>query len=495
MPGFSFGDWTILLTYLGIVLLVGWWKGREERSTEDFVVGGRSIPWWAVLGSIVATEISAITFLNVPGTAFTGDLSYLQFGIGSIVGRFIVAFVFLGAFYRGRHLTVYSYLASRFGPATQRAATGLFLFSRLLGSGLRLSLAAIGIHLIFGQPFLPTLVVFTLLALLYTAWGGIKAIIWTDLVQAVVFIGSGLAVAGWLAAELGWGTIWATASAEGKTQLLHWTDADGLPWWNNPSFLLLAALNGMLATTASLGTDQDLTQRMLTCPDPRQAKWSVIASGLCGVPVAALFLCLGLGFYALEHEGVAPWLAGAVVDGEVAANRVFPQFIAEGAPHLLRGFLTAGVFAAAMSSIDSAMGALSSVLTMDLYKPLLRPDASDAHLLKVNRLAVVFFALVLFVLAWAFAGSGDHLWLALKLASIPAGTLLGLFLLGLVTRRGSDRGNLAAIALGLAVSGLAFYLIEKEILKLAWTWIILIGMSLTFAAGCMSKGTTPEPAP
>lgn len=483
MDTLSRGDWTILLSYLGAVLLVGWWKGRDERTAEDFVVGGRQIPWWAVLGSIVATEISAITFLNVPGTAFTGDLSYLQFGIGSIAGRFVVAFVFLGAFYQGRHLTVYSYLATRFGPATQRAATGLFLFSRLLGSGLRLSLASLGMSLIFDLSFALTLVLFTLLAVAYTIWGGIKAIVWTDLIQAAVFIGSGVAAAGWLGVELGWGSIWATAEAAGKTHLFNWSVVGGpIGFCNDPNLFFLAALNGLLATTAALGTDQDLTQRMLTCRRPLEAKWSVIASGFVGVPVAALFLFLGLGFYGLAQLD-APWLAGATVDGEIAANRVFPMFIAQGAPHLLRGLLTAGVFAAAMSSIDSAMGALSSVFTLDLYRPLFRPDADDAHLLLANRVGVGVFAILLFGLAYLFGDAGDHLWLALKIASIPAGTLLGIFLLGLLTRRGSDRANLIAMCAGLLVASIFFVQIENGQIEVAWTWIILIGLAVTLGIG------------
>ncbi|MFP4540189.1 MAG: sodium:solute symporter family transporter [Opitutales bacterium] len=490
----SAGDWLILGTYLLLIFVIAWRKGREERTTEDFVVGGRQIPWWAVLGSIVATEISAITFLNVPGTAFTGDLSYLQFGIGSILGRVVVATVFLGAFYRGRHLTVYSYLHTRFGAATRYAATALFLLSRLLGSGLRLSLAALGMSLIFDLSFLLTLFLFTCLAVLYTIWGGIKAIVWTDLVQAAVFIGSGVAVAGWLQAELGWGVIWDTARDAGKTQLFHWEGgAQAATWLGNPQFFLLAALNGLLATTASLGTDQDLTQRMLTCRDPRGAKVSVIASGLVGVPVAGLFLCLGLGFFAL-HTAEAGWLAGAVVDGEVAANHVFPQFIREGAPHLLRGLLTAGVFAAAMSSIDSAMGALSSVAVLDLYKPLFRPQADDTHLLRANRVAVLGSALVLFGLAYAFGQSTDHLWLALQVASIPAGAMLGLFLLGLTTRRGSDRGNLLALAVSLAVTAALFLALRAGLLALAWTWLILIGMVLSFGLGALFRPpTSPSP--
>ena len=497
MDGLRSDDWLIVAAYLALVLAVGWWKGREESTTEDFVAGGRRVPWWAVLASIVATEISAVTFLNVPGTAFTGDLTYLQFGLGSILGRLVVAYLFLAAFYRGRYLTVYSYLADRFGPATRYAATSLFLLSRFLGSGLRLSLAALGVGVIFGFPFLPTLFGFTVLALGYTIWGGIKAIIWTDLIQASVFIGGGVALASWLQFELGWGTIFAVADEAQKLKLFHWGTGEGASaFLLQPNLFYLAALNGFLATIAALGTDQDLTQRMLTCREPAEARRSVILSGLVGVPVAGLFLCLGLGFFALAQlpEATA-WLAEARVDGEVAANRVFPAFIAHGSPHLLRGFLIAGVFAAAMSSVDSAMGALSSTLTLDLYRPLLSPHAEEKHLVLVSRLNVLGCAVVLFLLAWAFSDSLDHLWLALQIASIPAGTMLGIFLLGLTTARGSDRGNLLAMALGLILSSTLFALLKIGVVAFAWTWLIVLGMVTTFAVGLCFTPAHRAPRP
>lgn len=498
MERLSIEDWSILAAYLATVLAIGWWKGRDESTTEDFVVGGRQMPTWAVLASIVATEISAITFLNVPGTAFTGDLTYLQFGIGSILGRVIVAVVFIGAFYRGSHLTVYSYLGTRFGPRTRYATVALFLFSRMLASGIRLSLAALGLSLIFDFSFVLTLLAFTLVAVAYTIFGGIKAIIWTDVLQASVFIGAGVAVVGWLQTQLGWGTIFDVAAAADKTRLFVWSaDRASGSWFSEPNLFFLAALNGLLATTAALGTDQDLTQRMLTCRTPAEAKRSVILSGVVGIPVAAMFLFIGLGFYALQVDQEAPWLAFAVVDGEIAANRVFPAFVGEGAPHLLRGLLVAGVFAAAMSSIDSAMGALSSTLTVDLYQPLIRPRANDRNLVFVSRLGVLFFAVSLFMLAYAFGSSGDHLWLALQIASIPAGTMLGIFLLGLVTNRGSDTFNLVAMAASLLLSTSLFLSIRGGHIELAWTWLVLIGMTLCFGLGCIpsDNSKTAKDAP
>lgn len=486
-------DWLILGTYLGSILLIGWWKGREESTTKDFIGGGHNVPWWAVLGSIVATEISALTFLNVPGVAFTGNLTYLQFGLGSIAGRFVVAWLFLGAFYRIRYLTVYSYLADRFGPRTRYAATALFLFSRLLGSSLRLSLAALGVSIIFGLPFLLTLILFSLLAIAYTFWGGIKAIIWTDLAQATVFIGGGLALATWLGAEVGWIEIWERAEAEGKTLLINLTpDESGAgAWLNSTNLLPLAFFNGFLMIIAALGTDQDLTQRMLTCRDVGSARRSVIFSGFVGIPVAGLFLCLGLGLF-VYAQNTGSWLLPLAADGSVDANRVFPAFISDVAPPLLRGLLIAGVFAAAMSSLDSAMGALSSSVVIDLYKPLVRPDADERHYVRVSRAGVLVFGAILMLMAYSFRHADTFLWLAFELASIPAGGMLGVFLLGLLTSRGSDNGNLLGLGGGIGLTSFLSFARHQDWIHLDWTWLIVIGMTTTFGIGLCFKGTPTE---
>ncbi len=484
----------IIAAYLSTILLLGWWKGREERTTRDFIGGGHNIPWWAVLLSIVATEISALTFLNVPGVAFTGNLTYLQFGLGTIAGRFVVAFLFLTAYYRLRYLTVYSYLHDRFGPRTRYAATGMFLFTRILGASLRLSLAALGVSIIFGLPYLLTLVLFSLLAIAYTFWGGIKAIVWTDFAQASVFIGGGLLLAVWLGGEVGWLKIWDNAGEAGKTLLINLTPSEpgAAAWLNESNLLPLAFLNGFLMIIASLGTDQDLTQRTLTCRNVQAARRSVIWSGFVGIPVAGLFLCIGLGLWVYAQQ-TPEWILPLTDTGEVDANRVFPEFIRQSAPPLLRGLLIAGVFAAAMSSVDSAMGALSSSVVVDLYKPLIRPDADEKHYVMASRMGVLAFGVMILLLAYSFRHATTFLWLAFEIASIPAGALLGVFLLGLTTRRGSDQGNLLALGLGVLITATLALLRRTDWLGLDWTWLIVIGMTSSFLIG-FSFRPTARPA-
>ena len=488
---FALLDVFVLGAYFAVIGWVAWSKGRRENDTEDFVVGGRRVPWVAVLLSIVATEISAVTFLAVTGTGFESNLTYLQFGIGTIFGRVVVAVVFLRAYYSGQVMTVYQYLAQRFGNRTRYTATAVFLLSRLVAASIRLSLAAIGFHVILDIPVLWTLSAFTLFAIAYTFWGGIKAVIWTDVVQAVVFIGGGLAAMAFLVHDLGWATIWSTAQAEDKLEMIRLAPDDSadvgwLSWLNDPGLFFLAFINGMVMIIASLGTDQDLSQRMLTCRDVRGAQRSVILSGIVGIPVAALFLFVGIAIFAYA-EARPEFLAAITHNGEVASSHVFAAFIRDVLPAGLKGLLVAGIFASAMSSIDSAMSALASSAMVDLYRPLVRRKLTEAHYLMVTRVGVVFFGLILLALAWSVRDTGNFLWLALQVAGIPAGALLGIFLLGLLTRRGTDRWNVIAMATGLAVTTLLFIAIRLGWTGIAWPWIVILGTALTFGIGAAAQ--------
>ncbi|MFA5256865.1 MAG: hypothetical protein WC360_01835, partial [Opitutales bacterium] len=278
---FSPLDISIVVLYFAAVLGLGLWKGRGERGPEDFVVGGRRVPWLAVLCSIVATEISAATFIGVPQAGFDGNLNYLQFGIGSIVARFAVAYIFIGVFYTLGVLTVYEYLSIRFGPRSRYTATAFFIGGRVLASGVRLYIATYALSGIFAVPMWLSLILFTLAALIYTWAGGISSVIWTDVVQGFVFIAGGVALVVFLQYTVGWGEILGVAADKGKLDLLRFSPsgAGTWDWLNDPMLFYVAVLNGFLSTTAALGTDQDLTQRMLTCTDAGRARRSIILSG------------------------------------------------------------------------------------------------------------------------------------------------------------------------------------------------------------------------
>jgi len=448
------------------------------------------MPWLAVLGSIVATEVSAATFLATPGVGFAEDMSYLQFGIGSFAARIFIAFVFVGAFYAVESLTIYDFLAKRFGNGSRYTATAFFIVTRLLASAVRLMIAAVGISLILDIDFRICLATFTAVAILYTGSGGIRSIIWTDILQATVFISCGLVLVLYVGQSIGWQSILDAGADAGRFRVFRLApdDADGLSAWLNDAKLLpIAIVFGFLSTAAAFGTDQDMTQRMLTCKDARSARRSVLLSGFISIPIAALFLFVGIALYAYYQVHGSAGLP-LLPDGSIAADKVFPWFIGTELPAGLRGLLLVGVLAAAMSSLDSTMGALSSSALVDLYRPLLRrqPDARLSLLL--SRSLVCGFGLALALIAWALKDAEGFLWLTFQIGSVTYGALLGVFLLGILTARGSDRGNLIAMLSAGAVCAVLLALIRLDWIALGWTWLILIGTAWTFGLGFCWRG-------
>ena len=484
MFGLAAIDWVIILTYFAVVLFVGIWFGRREKNTADYIVGGRNIPWFFVLGSIVATEISGMTFLNVPGDVISGNMTYLQTTIGSVMARFVIAGVLLGAFYAANCFSIYQYLAVRFGRRTQLIGSAFFIVSRLFASGIRLLVATGAVALILNVEFFPCLIVFTTVALVYTGSGGIKAVIYTDCIQAIVFITGGLAAAAFLINEIGWSQLMEIAGDEGKFEVFRFQPAtEGLGGWFNDSKLWYVAIGfGFLNTTAALGTDQDMTQRMLTCKNVKAARLSVILSGFIGFMVAALFLFVGVCVYVYYQ------IKGIEIP---SANNMFPEFLATALPSGLKGLLLAGAFAAAMSSLDSAMAALSSSVVMDFLKPVLGDSRSEQSWVRISRVTVMIFAVILVVIAYLLSlVEMSYLWLSFRIVGIPYSILLGIFLLGVLTKRGSDKSNLLIMLSGAMIAGVGLYLEQTGRLNIAWPWILLFGTIWSFGLGALVPGKT-----
>jgi SSS family transporter len=494
-------DGLIVLVYFAAVLGIGLYHGRRNKGSDDFISGSRQMPWLAVLGSIVATEVSAATFLATPGVGFSENMSYLQFGVGSFIARIFIAFVFLGAFYAAKSLTIYEFLAKRFGNGTRYTATLFFIVTRLLASAVRLMIAATGLSLILDIPFAACLSIFTLVAVMYTGSGGIRGIIWTDILQAIVFISCGVALILYIGQSIGWSTISEIGAAHGRFEIFRFRPEAGdgglLHWLNDPKLFFIAAVFGFVSTTAAFGTDQDMTQRMLTCKDVRAARRSVIVSGFISIPIAALFLFVGVAlfaFYQVHGDASLPMKALESGASEVAADKVFPWFIGTQLPSGLKGLLLVGVLAAAMSSLDSTMGALSSSALVDLYRPLLKKQSDGRDGLQLSRIFVAIFGIALALTAWALKDAEGFLWLTFKIGSITYGALLGVFLLGILTARGSDRGNWISMLSGSLVCAGLLALIETGHLELGWTWLILIGTAWTFGLGSLWHEKAPRSA-
>jgi len=492
-------DGLIVLLYFAAVLGIGFYHARRNKGSDDFISGSRQMPWLAVLGSIVATEVSAATFLATPGVGFSENMSYLQFGVGSFLARLFIAFVFLGAFYAAKSLTIYEFLAKRFGNGTRYTATLFFIVTRLLASAVRLMIAATGLSLILDMSFALCLAIFTLVAVIYTGGGGIRGIIWTDVLQAIVFISCGLALILYIGQSIGWSTITEIGTAHGRFDIFRFTPSDTdtglLGWLNDPKLFWIAAVFGFVSTTAAFGTDQDMTQRMLTCKDVSAARRSVILSGFISIPIAALFLFVGIALFAFYQVHADASLPMKLLEGggsEVAPDKVFPWFIGTQLPSGLRGLLLVGVLAAAMSSLDSTMGALSSSALVDLYRPLLKKQTSEQTGLRISRLFVSLFGVALALTAWALKDAEGFLWLTFKIGSITYGALLGVFLLGIITQRGSDRGNWISMLSGSLLCAGLLALIETGNLALGWTWLIVIGTAWTFGLGCLWHEKAPR---
>lgn len=475
-------DFLVLGVYFIAILGVGIWSGRGQKTPDDYFLGGRRQPWLVVGLSILATELSALTFVVVPGESFTKNCEWLQLYFGSFVGRMLIVWLLLPAFYRGRVTTVYEYLGRRFGQWTRRTASLLFFASRIIGSGLRLLAASIAVSIVFDWPLVAVIFGCAVVAVAYTVFGGIKAIIWTDALQALVFLGGASVALVCLVAATP-GTVaehLRTAADAGKLDVFNWD----LNLNNDHAFLVLF-IHTLFLNAAVFGTDQDLTQRMLTCSNVRDGQRSLTFSAMVGLPVVSLFLAVGVMMWV--YYNALPELGPPQ---DIAPEKVFPFYIANGLPAGwgLRGLLAAGLFAAAMSSLDSALGALSASAVIDFYRPLVAPDRPPAHYVRAGRVFVVVFAAMLVAIAIAFAERGDLLREAFGWASLIFGPLLGIFMLAVLTKhRGHDRINPIAMLSAVLVLGVLKFTQPADHPIIAWPWWIVIGSVWTFTVSALFR--------
>jgi solute:Na+ symporter, SSS family len=476
-------DYSVLVALLVLLLFVGIYFGREEKTTADFFLGGRKIPWWAACLSFVATEISAVTLIAVPAVAYMENWEYAQFFIGSFLARVVIAFLFIPAFYQYNCTSIYEFLKYRFGPETQIAGSILFFITRLLASGVRLMVACLAVSILIGWPIIPTILLFSVICILYIAWGGIKAVVWTNVVQALTFTVAGAVAIGFLLTRIDGGAaaVVAIAGGAGKLKIFDWgpsLSVSGLPAFlksllTDPNIFVLATLNGFFGSMAAFGTDQEIMQRLLTVETRRESQKTMLLTPIGSFLVMIIFLFIGACLYAFyaQHPGMAL---------PAQLDKIFPHFIEQTMPPFMRGLMLAAIV---MASIDSPLGSLTSSFVTDIYRPVLYKSGTERHYLFVSRVAVVIFGIILAFIAHFFSHFEKFLWLAFKIGGVTYGSLLGVFLLGLLTKRRCNRVNV--VAMTLAALGMLVLLIlsEKQILPLGWTWLLLIGTLVTFAAG------------
>ncbi len=496
--GFQLIDWVVLVAYLVGTTLLGVWLGRGQKDARDYFVANQRIPWWAILFSVVATETSALTFISIPGLAYVGNLSFLQVAMGYIIGRIVIAYTLLPRYYEGDLVTAYALLEGRFGLATRRLASLVFMVTRAFGDSVRVFATAIPVALIIG-PIVPaqylgpvSILILGAFTVLYTYHGGMRAVVWTDVLQTGVYLVGGLAAAALIGQAVpgGWTEILAQAGAQGKLQVLDfYTGID------RPHTIYAGLLGGAFLSMASHGADQLIVQRLLASGNLAEARRSLIGSGFVVLAQFAMFLLIGVGLHAFYQGVVFP-----------RPDAIFPRFIVEEMPPALTGLVIAAILAAAMSTVSGALNSLAASTLHDLYLPLSGRRTDDPGLLRLSKIFTLVWAAILIGGALLYRNEGTPVvTIALSIASFTYGGLLGAFFLAIIWRRAIQRDAITGMAIGIgsmsvivfakALSGWFPELTSTlaPVARIAWPWYVLIGTSITFVTGMLSSFTHPAP--
>jgi SSS family transporter len=479
-------DLLIIAAYLAGITLFGLRFCKRQRTMRDYFLADRNIPWWAISLSIVAAETSTLTIISIPGLAYDSNLTFLQVVMGYVVGRVIISFVLLPQYFRGELYTAYQLIERRFGSELRTVTAALFLLTRAAAEGVRVYAVAIVVSIALGTGEVASIAIITLLTLIYTFEGGLAAVIWTDVVQTFIYVGGtlvGLVTILHLVPG-GWASVEAIASGLHKFQVFdlslfnsaasaHW------PYLNfaKPYTLWAGIIGGAFLTTASHGTDQLIVQRLLAARNQRQSMLALLSSGVAVFFQFGLFLFVGVMLFAYYR-------VPSSVFGR--ADRIYPTFIVSRMPHGIAGLLIAAILAAAMSNLSAALNSLASSSIIDFYLRFRAssrsgsdPAVSEAGRLRLARLATVGWALVLFGLAvLALDRVGRVVEVGLQIASVAYGALLGVFLLGVLTKRANQRGATVGMIFGLTME---LYLWGWS--QIAFTWWVAVGTCVTFAVG------------
>lgn len=482
--GFSAIDYVVLAAYLIGITIFGSRFRRSHHSVQDYFLGSRQTSWLVISLSIVATETSTLTLIGVPALAYSaypraelgGSFTYLQVVAGYVVARFVISFLLIPAYFQGEMLTAYALLEGRFGSRARHVAASLFLVMRALAEGVRVFAASLVLAAVLSAslPGLPHLWLWSivsvgLLTLIYTFEGGIAAVIWTDLVQLVIYIGGSL-LAAYMLVHLvpgGWTAIVDDARASGKLQFVSSS------WDVTVPFTFWAGLvGGCFLTMASHGTDQLLVQRLLTCRNLGESQRALIVSGFVVFAQFVLFLAIGVMLHAYYASQPLPVMA--------STDEIFPAFIVRSLPHGVAGLVIAAIFAAAMSNLSGSLNSLASTTVLDFYVPLSGRRLDDTRLLSLSRWLTAAWGLVLIAIAILARDWGSVFTVGLTIASIVYGPMLGAFLLGVLTTRTTQRGAISGIAVSLVIM-----IGVRVFTPLAWTWYVLLGTAICVTVGLL----------
>jgi solute:Na+ symporter, SSS family len=473
-------DAAIIITYLGAILALGAWLGRGQKDTLEYLLGNRSLPTWAVLLSIVATETSTVTFLSIPGFAFAegGDMRFLQITFGYIVGRILVIWVLLPRYFEGQPFTAYETLQRRFGVSSRRVTSVLFLVTRNLGDALRLYLTALALQAAVGLELSVCIVLMGSVTMVYTFLGGVKSVIWNDCLQFFIYILGALCALYVIIGKLpgGWEQYVEYGQELHKFRVLDFDTSLKKPTMTFWSGLL----GGMFLTAATHGTDQLMVQRYLTARSQRSAS---LALGLSGIVVAmqfGLFLLIGIGLSCFYNE-----VSSEIQFGPKDGDKVFSHFIVNHLPIGLVGLTLSAVFAAAMSTLSGSLNSSATALLHDIYLPMSKRETSSQKQLWISRAATVGFGVLQIFIAlvsYQIGANENTVNSVLKIAAFALGPLLGLYFLAVFTQRVRERSALIAFCVGLAA--ISYISIGTE---LYWPWYAGVGAFITFLSGLIAS--------
>ena len=494
--GFSTIDMIIVIVYMAASAGIGAWIGRKQKDTTDYFLGGRQIPWLAVTFSIVATETSVLTFISIPAVSYLGNMTFLQIVLGYVIGRILVALVMIPAYYRGEINTAYHFLGNRFGQGMRNTASITFMVTRVLADGVRLFATAIPLALIIkgsgafsslsdGQFYILSIVIIGILTIIYTYVGGIRAVIWMDVIQMVIYL-SGAILAGILIVSKlkgGFASITQWAAPNNKFQWFYsGLDLGFKDFIRQPYTFFTALIAGAIFSLASHGTDQIIVQRVLTCRSKREGQKAISASGIAVFIQFFIFLLLGIMLYAFYGGASYQEL------GLTRADGIFPKFIVEEMPVGISGLIVAALFAAAMSTLSSSLSSLSSAAVLDIYVPLAGKGKTEAQLLRTSRLVTLMWGFILIAVAIAFIGlKGTVVEIALGIASYTYGGLLGAFLLGLLFKHASQRDAIIGF-----ISAILVMTVVIQTVQIAWPLYTIVGSLTTILVGVISGSLFPR---
>ena len=471
-------DLAVIAAYLAGITWFGARFRRRQRTLQDYFLGGKIVPWWAIALSIVSAETSTLTVIGTPVLAFQGNYGFLQVVLGYLAARIVISALFLPAYFRGEMFTAYELMQRRFGDRIRRLTAGTFLILRALAEGVRVVAISLVVSIVIGVGDKTSIAVILCLTLFYTYEGGMTAVIWTDVVQMFIYV-AGAAVSFFvILREIpgGWGHVLAVAAPLNKFQVFDFRI--GADFFSRTYTFWAGLIGGCFLTTASHGTDQLMVQRLLAARDQRSSRAALMSSWVVIFIQFTLFLVIGTCLFTLYSD--RHWTPPGVPD------KLYPLFIWEHLPVGIAGLVIAAILAAAMSNLSAALNSLASATVMDFWKPLSHQSPADeassnhddANWLLRSRLVTVVWAGTLFGVAMFAREWGSVLEAGLSIASVLYGSLLGVFLLGLLTRRVGENAAMFGMC-----AGLALILYVKFETSIAWTWYVLIGTAATFLVG------------